>query len=368
MLVLAALAACGTPGAERDARLPSAEERRARAFTLTEVARSDPDALFALIGGLDVDSRGRIFVADLAAPEVTVLAPDGRLERTVGRRGSGPGEFQGISSVQVLPDDSLLVFDRHRERITVFGPSLDSAAYTVNLASRGTVGARQVHRTRSGGDLVAVFTRAYSTWDDPREDASRMNVVRLLGADGALRRDSMLMVRANESLVRREGRGVASAFNPFGGQSLVRFGPGDRLYHAWTDSLGVTVYGPDGTRTSRFRVDHPAKAVDAADVEQWSGRLGSAFRPALDEAAKGGWPALDEMVVDDAGRVWLRLSGGETETREWLIFSGDGRYERSAFLPAGTVIHQVRANRVFTSVDPEEEPRIAVYALSSRWR
>ena len=50
-----------------------------------------------------VDSRGRILVTRLLLSEIFVFAATGRLLRTVGREGQGPGEYQGITHINVGP-------------------------------------------------------------------------------------------------------------------------------------------------------------------------------------------------------------------------------------------------------------------------
>ena len=50
------------------------------------------------------------------------FSPDGRLIRVMGRAGNGPGEFVRISSLGVLPGDSLVAaVDARRARIVVYG-------------------------------------------------------------------------------------------------------------------------------------------------------------------------------------------------------------------------------------------------------
>lgn len=71
------------------------------------------------------DSQGRFWVLggndDAAGP--VVFGPDGRLIGAVGRRGEGPGEFQNVHDVVLLPGDSVLVMDGNF-RATLVGPDL----------------------------------------------------------------------------------------------------------------------------------------------------------------------------------------------------------------------------------------------------
>jgi hypothetical protein len=54
---------------------------------------ADPKKTFNSVGGLDVDDAGRIYVTDLEECCVRVFDPEGKLIRTFGRKGQGPGEF-----------------------------------------------------------------------------------------------------------------------------------------------------------------------------------------------------------------------------------------------------------------------------------
>ena len=55
---------------------------------------------------------GRIAVA--LQTEVRLYSDSGAHERTIGREGDGPGEFRRITSLGMLPPDSLVVYDRRR--------------------------------------------------------------------------------------------------------------------------------------------------------------------------------------------------------------------------------------------------------------
>jgi hypothetical protein len=64
---------------------------------------ADPDKTFSDGGGLDVDDAGRIYLTDLKECCVRVFDPDGKLIRTFGRMGQGPGEFRQPFYVSVCP-------------------------------------------------------------------------------------------------------------------------------------------------------------------------------------------------------------------------------------------------------------------------
>jgi hypothetical protein len=63
-----------------------------------------------------------LFVADAGSQRIVVFGDDGRMERVIGGRGSGPGEFQRLSVLRCAPDgDALFVADPGPMRIQILG-------------------------------------------------------------------------------------------------------------------------------------------------------------------------------------------------------------------------------------------------------
>jgi hypothetical protein len=59
--------------------------------------------------------------------EIGVFDSQGNFLRSVGREGEGPGEYRIIFDILAGPADSLFVFDRSNNRVTVLDPSLTTA-------------------------------------------------------------------------------------------------------------------------------------------------------------------------------------------------------------------------------------------------
>ncbi len=71
---------------------------------------------------VNVDSRGRYWIFQELEPP-TVFHPDGRVDRVIGRKGSGPGEFRS-GDRGIVVGDSMLVLDWQESRATMMGPDL----------------------------------------------------------------------------------------------------------------------------------------------------------------------------------------------------------------------------------------------------
>ena len=103
-------------------------------FVPERIANSPASADLMGVGALDVDSLGNIYVGDRSG-QLLVFAPDGNVLRKLGRKGQGPGEFDRIQTVRVLPGDSVYAFDVGLQRATVFAANAARPAYSVNLGS-----------------------------------------------------------------------------------------------------------------------------------------------------------------------------------------------------------------------------------------
>ena len=73
------------------------------------------------------DSRGNYLVAHGdgagAAKSIWVFDPNGAFQKSIGRKGEGPGEYMGIGRMDVLQGDTLIVFDRVLLRRTTLSPT-----------------------------------------------------------------------------------------------------------------------------------------------------------------------------------------------------------------------------------------------------
>ena len=71
--------------------------------------------------GVTVNNK-QVYVADNGNKRIAIFTLEGQLIRTIGSRGSGPGQFNGPSAVAISPDGEMYVTDRYNHRIQVFSP------------------------------------------------------------------------------------------------------------------------------------------------------------------------------------------------------------------------------------------------------
>ena len=130
------------------------------------VGDMDPPAWaqFGSPPSLGFDGGGNLVVLNPDVPVVAVLDRDGRLVRTLGRGGEGPGEFSGPDDIYVWRDGTVAVADRGSGTYVVFAPD-GSFDRQVNM-SAAHVADYGMMAFRSGArphpDAVALVARGMS--------------------------------------------------------------------------------------------------------------------------------------------------------------------------------------------------------------
>lgn len=357
------LAGCASSVGDNSSTLPDAAKRRATAARAVAVAESEAGAELTYVMAMDADSRGRVYVADMLQPSVLVLSPEGRVLRRIGRSGSGPGEFRSLRDVQVLPGDSLLVYDPQLVRVSVFAPDSAHPAYVVNLAER-LRGMPPFHlrRAPATGLYLATFQARFAFGTNNEIEPRRDSLV-LLGPDGAPR-TVLATFAAAPFLV----AGTSVTPHPFGRSAVAQLDSKGRTLFVWTDSLAATVFSPAGERAGAFGYRYeppPVTRDDQARALEAMGEQGKQmFERVIGDSVPPRWPAVADLRVDDGDRIWMSLAGPLDQPVEWTVYSPSGRYLHSVFFPAGTTLHAVRSGRAYTQrVDSSAVAHVAVFEV-----
>ena len=329
-------------------------------------ATSGPDVILSRVWGIDVDSKGRVYVRDDQTRGVIVLSPDLTYERTLGRRGGGPGEFRHVSTVQILPDDSVLVYDRNQNRITVFPPGATEPAYVQRLPGGPY---REVFKVPEG--LVAIGTSAYeASGADVGIENERLLRLR---PDGSVATALFAFPRKENLVYRRgdpRGGGVVSiSSHPFGHRPFVRIVPGNAVRVVYASSLApeATVIDVESGRQAALSYpEAPTVSVTRKELRAAAERKSTRFARMLREGGPYVWPPLTGVVAGDGGLVMLGIRTTDRRVWEWASFRADGTHAASVVLPSGVVVYAQRESRLIGTITDEfDTPRIVAYRVGS---
>jgi len=329
---------------------------------VTEISGEAPPYLGS-VGEVGLLSDGRIVVEDNMTDELRLFDSEGHVAGLIGGAGSGPGEFQNLTTLTILPGDTVVTYDRRLYRISVFDPT-GELLQTMSLT-----------REDGGMNTLAMDAWAFgsrrfllhrlSPWDStnaapvPRRD-QRDAVLFLLDSGGNVAGDP----------IRFEGGysvefDMGDAGSPFANQPFIEVGSGGVVYgsgvryevtysspelrplrivrwHGWGVALEEEVI--QGIR-EEYEAGWAELRAQRPDLVE--GLLGALFSP---EVLPDTLPALGSAVLDDAGRLWVSRFKPSTESwsqeDSWHILREDGHPLARIQLPPDARLAAARGNRV----------------------
>lgn len=319
--------------------------------------RIDPDP-FLQIGVVEGDSvyqffrvfsavrlsDGRIVTADQTTNRLRFFGLDGQFLKSVGGKGSGPGEFEGLFQVTRLTADSLLAYDGRLRRVMLLD-STGKAVSTMTLAQPGPEPIAGALRL-SDGRIVSATGWSSAQLKPPIESGlSRSpSPVFVFGSSGEVT-DTVGTFPGMDMAVTSEDGRITMSLPPFG-HTLSMAVRGEQILIGTGDSYEVREFTPAGRLLRILRGPDADLSLDPAGLR--------AFRQAnldlLPDAETRGReerrlatvplperkPAFSRMLVDAAGHLWLSpFESFAYMERAWTVVHPEGAYLGTVMAPQG---------------------------------
>lgn len=352
--------------------------RRLAPMPRVSIGRLDgPEALqlYRVVGARRL-SDGRIAIANAGSHEVRLYGPDGTHLVSTGGEGEGPGEFTAIVRLDASPEDSLYVWDQQQRRLTVLDPA-GGFARDFQLEMPWERAFPSFTALFGDGTLMASIGELVS--QPPGDgDVIRSEYFTLrYDADGQVV-DTLATFLTRGALIRSfpDGGGFSIYTIPFDPGTLWAIA-GRGVHVAHGPRFEVRTLDGTGTVSRIARVARAPVPVDEAlreaaiDAELADYTNEDALRrareafdmmPFADSLA-----AYDELLSDEAGRVWARrhpLPGQEAAV--WDVLGPTGALEAAVTIPEGADVWQVGEDWVLLGEEDElEVERVALYDLVS---
>ncbi|MGD2122777.1 MAG: 6-bladed beta-propeller [Gemmatimonadota bacterium] len=322
----------------------------------------DLDYLFGDIWGVTVDSHGRVFVLDFQEQRIQVYSPEGVYERTIGRRGEGPGEFMGGVSLLMGPGDTLLVQDNRLLRINRFAPDGSNAgSYRMQLDDRHP----QAFKVTASGVIAEHFEYPDSPGQPAVENPT--DAIAVVTTDGEIL-DTLLTYTSLAS------RGVY--FYERGVSWDITDGPD--LVSGDSDEYRLEIRSGDRLR----RVVTKSSPSEPISEQEKASILGRCEEEAIESGAPADWvarrlesthvadrvPAFRTIAFGPSSTLWVQRVRPVSEllnleepdvfdmtsrdfldvgSRDWDVFNQEGRFLGTLLMPPRFTPHVFRGDKIY---------------------
>ena len=365
----------------------------AEALQLVEVWRAGSDdgdeaTSFSWLHSLDITANGDVYVFEAGGPQLRHYDADGALLRTIGRKGSGPGEYDRANGVVVLRDGRVVLWDgAGNSRLNVYSAA-DSFLTQWKPPVTGFGTGNQALLALDNGGLAA---RAY-VQDTTRRDALGRVAWFQYDAAGVLRdtlvQPSTIGTDAIMLVARREGS-ASSRPVPYMPRAIVQLHAAGHL--VWTPGAPYVVHAQLAGRP--LRIERSAAPVPVSDDERRERREQVIWGMRQTDPD---WiwdgpdiprekPPVQNLLLGHDGQILSVLSTpSETfepdpprvvegqvpqpvvryrSTPAYELFRPDGTLRGRFTLPRGATVHALRGDDLWGTVTDEDDVPYLV-----RWR
>ncbi len=314
------------------------------------VLEGDPSyQLFRVAGAVRL-SDGRIVIANSGTNELRYYDSTGTYLSSSGRKGGGPGEFDGLMSLWVSAGDSLHTYDWRNRRISVFDSSGNFVrSITLHLLTQAGGFVNHVSQFSDGSLLIGVQQMFAS--GDIKSGLRRDTVLYLHLDPGGIVIDTAGRFPGGEMYVKSSADGIEASTRAFGRFPYVAVHQ-DGFYYGSSDAYVIGFYSADGRLRRLVEVARPNLPVTSGDIERYKQEL---FDDADDEAERQRYerlyadmpfpetmPAYETFRVDAGGNLWVGdyRKPGDDQPR-WTVFDPDGVMLGVVETPQGFRVYEI---------------------------
>lgn len=294
-------------------------------------------------------SDGRVAMLSRGEKKVLVFESSGVFFTSIGRVGRGPGEFSNPEHLQVLPGDTLVVWDFMLGPVAYFDPSgellrdwrIDVGALFAATRKPNQIPPESVYLPLSDGSFIVEVGLVPGDFIPPFGEVYRVPV-EFLRIDSTYAALSLGRWEERE-MIYLQGPGPPIVPFPFGVQ-LAAGGTPTAVYISNTDRYEVHRYSTTGVLSRIVRRRADPIPITTEEVQEWKDGYPTSqdwrtWDRAMDELPPREFrPPIVGLLVDSLGYLWVKDSYSlDRSGSEWSVFDPAGHWLGTLEIPLGRV-------------------------------
>jgi hypothetical protein len=299
-------------------------------WTADQAWRVDAEPLLAIdddffrVAGATLLSNGALAVGNAGDLSIRVFDPQGHQIGATGRRGRGPGEYDGLQGPWRTSADTLYVYDASHERLSFIDAS-GKFVRDMAVATPGPMGLRTVRLTEGGAVLIGGVSggdtfRLVRISDGTELDRVAGSWYQVITLDGG-----------NSS-------NVSAPFTPRPGWDVF----GEVVYFLDQGFADIHAVSLSNGRRTIVRRSEPRIEVTTDLRNEWIERAVMQMPPEAQAYSRDLWnrvafpdslPRYARLLTDALGSVWVERWGLFEGSGVWEVFTDDGTLLGSVALP-----------------------------------
>jgi hypothetical protein len=329
------LVGCSAPDAGPDAAPPTPEWTVSPEPIFVAGGDADDEPLFRINGAVRLDNG--YLIANASAGEVRLYGDDGRLIRTIGEEGSGPGEFLALRLAGRTGGDSVVVADDANRRVAIICDGERVCDEWTLPAAGNPIGIVGDHVIL--GEVVPDMSTDRVSYD-------RHTFFKAERRGTAL--DTIFELDSTPRIARRIDGRLISTPVPFSRPASMALVPEGI---ALTDGANASILIVDTTGAVAADIQLPIEVIAVsreefdAEIERRLGTMEGARRDAFAEFY-GDMPRpehrtpIQRILADRRGLIWVELEGAGA-VQEWLVVDASGQVRARASTPADLLVTEI---------------------------
>lgn len=302
------------------------------------------EPVFTVISGIQVDSKGNIYVLDGRARRVRVFDKDGKHIRSFGGQGQGPGEFQLANDIVLTPDETIMILDRGNYRLSFFS---QEGELLKEISASKIPSLFRIYPDSDGNYTARISLRG------------RKYVYQIKKLDANLEELSLI---AEFEHPRRTD--VLEMFFP---NLIAVVMKDDRIVLGNWQHYKLTVTDKTGRKIREIHKDYNPVKITDEDKERVIKELSEGIPLRRRIEFPNNYPAFQGLSCDEQGRIFVRTSerAEDNEGYYYDIFDKEGKY--IAKIPLGFFPRTWKNNKLYT-IEQDEEGYHVVKRYKVKWK